>query len=94
MNEDMHRIYNSLMNEYTMLDIKTKREEIIKKIQELIAIIQKICIDKNINSELLFNREIIDLNKNDVSDDDYLEGIFAYINMLEDILGKLLVEIL
>lgn len=93
MNEDMHRIYNSLMNEYTNLDVKTKRKEIIKKIQELIAIIQKICIDKNINSELLFNREIIDLNKSDVSDDDYLEGVFAYINMLEDILGKLLNEV-
>lgn len=46
----------------------------------------------NIDSELLINREILDLNKEPVSEDDYLEGLFAHINMLEDIIGKALIN--
>lgn len=84
--------YNDFMKEYTNLDINTKRSEIINKIKELTAFFQQLAIMNNIDSELLINREILDLNKEPVSEDDYLEGLFAHINMLEDIIGKALIN--
>ena len=40
-----------------------------------------------------FYDEILDLKKSLVNEDDYLEGLFVYINMLEDLVAKALINL-
>ena len=76
--------FNNLVEAYKNLSTKEKQEEIIKLFKENVAIWEKLNNDINNNHNLLFNREIIDINKENYTTDDFLEAIFVYLHMLSD----------
>ena len=76
--------FNNLVEAYKNLSTKEKQEEIIKLFKENVAIWEKLNNDINNNHNLLFNREIIDINKENYTLDDFLEAIFVYLHMLLD----------
>ena len=88
--EELKESYDKYIEVYTKLNLYDKREEIISKLKYLIASLQLLHQDKKINDDLLMNREILDLNKDNVSEEDFLEGIFVYIHILEDTIAKVL----
>ncbi len=88
MEKELENSYNEYISKYTQLNIEQKRSEIIEKLKHIIVLFQQISAIKGLNNDLLVNKELLDLNKENVSEDDFLEGIFVYINMLEDIIGK------
>lgn len=88
MEKELENSYNEYISKYTQLNIEQKRSEIIEKLKHVIVLFQQICSIKGFNDNLLVNKELLDLNNENVSEDDFLEGIFVYINMLEDIIGK------
>ena len=76
--------FNALVEAYKNLSTKEKQEEIIKLFKENIAVWEKINHDINNSHSLLLNREIIDMNKEDATLDDFLEAVFVYLHMLSD----------
>ena len=84
----MQEDYNAFMEAYVSLPIEDQRAEIISKLRELIAIVNKFATDAGANGEILLNREISDLNNDNVNEKDFLEGTYAYINALENMLGQ------
>lgn len=84
----MKEIYDDYIEKYKKLNIYEKREEILEKKRGIIQVLGNF---SNIN-EMLINREIIDLNKSVVDEDDYLEGIFVYLNILEDLIANSIKE--
>lgn len=85
--------YNDYIEVFKQLPNEEKRKEIIDKVKDLIATMEKFSTDIGINHELLLNREMVDLNQQDVSESDYLEGLFAYLITLEETLGESLLKI-
>ena len=88
----MNAELDELMKEYVKLSTEEKQKEIITSLKEDIAIIKKITELNNFESELIFNKEILDLKKGNPTNDDYLEAIYAYLKTLENIIGKLLIQ--
>lgn len=82
--------YNSYINAFVNLDTDDKREEVVNKLKELIATLELIAKKLNDAQPVLLNREMIDLNQEEVSEDDYLEAVFAYLISLEDLIGRTL----
>ncbi len=82
--------FDVLVNSFVNLSSEDKVKEIINTLKEDIAIFDGINRINNFNEELIFNREIVDINKDTASVDDYYEAIFVYLKMLEDISGKVL----
>ncbi len=82
--------YNHYINEFVNLNVEDKREEIVNKLKELIATLEVIAKELNDPQPALLNREMIDLNQEDVSEEDYLEAVFAYLISLEDLIGRTL----
>ena len=82
--------YNHYINEFVNLNVEDKREEIVNKLKELIATLEVIAKKLNDSQPALLNREMIDLNQEDVSEEDYLEAVFAYLISLEDLIGRTL----
>lgn len=80
----MKEIYNDYIEKYKQLTYNEKREEILEKIRDMIEVLGNFT---NINDDLI-NREIIDLKQNTINEDDYLEGLFVYLNILEDSLAN------
>ena len=72
---------------YKKLSIDEKRSKIIEEFKDLIVVSEKICSDMGIQHDLLINKEILDLKNNPLSEDDYLEALFVYVNTLKNSTG-------
>lgn len=82
--------FNDYINEYKKLNIVEKREEYISALKELIVLFEGFASIDNIKLEYLKNNEILDLNKDDVSEDDFLEAALVYLEVSKDIIGQYL----
>lgn len=85
----MKEAYNDYIEKYKDLTSNEKREEILEKIRDMIEVLGGF---SNINDDLI-NREIIDLKQNEINEDDYLEGIFVYLNILEDLIANSIINL-
>lgn len=85
----MKEEFNDFIEKYKYLTLEEKREEILEVIRDMIKVLGNY---SNINDDLI-NREILDLKQDVVNEDDYLEGLFVYLNMLEDLMAKALINL-
>lgn len=81
-------ILKKYIEEYKKLDIKSKKEEFITSLKELLIIFDGLAEVDNIKLEYLKNNEILDLQSDDVSDDDFLEAAMVYLEISKDIIGQ------
>ena len=81
-------IENESFNEYVLafkkLSLDKKKEMVNKEAKKTLAFIEKMKSDFNIKSNILFNREILDLHDKNVSDDDFVEAMFVYIYSIQE----------
>ena len=77
--------FNNYVELYKKLPLKTKKEILEKEFQELLTILEK--IDKNHN-EVLYNKEILDIRKENQTEDDFVEAIFVYLYSIKELLGN------
>ena len=90
--EELNKSFEEYMNEFKLLDIKGKRNEIIDSIKELIAVFDKLASNDNIELHYLKNREINDLKNKVVSEDDFLEAELVYLEVAKNLIGEYLVK--
>lgn len=90
MSEEIQKKFDNYIEAYTQLNIDDKKNEIINKLKKMISNIMYINQNIGRTHELLINKELLDLNNIPVSEKDFLEGIFVYINTLDDELSDLL----
>ena len=79
--------FNQYVNAYKKLPLQKKKEMVNEETKKLIAFIEKINADMGIKGQTLFNREILDLNSDNVSDDDFVEAMFVYIYSIREALS-------
>lgn len=76
-----------IVDAYLKLNKNSKREKLLYEIKVIIAVLQKICDDRGIVYSQIHSREILDLNSDDVSEEDYLEALFVYVTFLKELVG-------
>ena len=89
MNE-INESFNEYINELKKLSINEKRDELILSIKELIAEFEFLAERDKIKLHYLKNREILDLNKDYVSEDDFIEAAIVYIEVAKNLMGEYL----
>ena len=67
--------FNEYIEAYKKLPLQKKKQMANEEVKKLLAFIEKANNDLNLNDTILFNREILDLNSDNVSDDDFVEAI-------------------
>ncbi len=80
--------FNNYIEQFKKMPIKTKKALTIEEMKKLLAFIEKIKKDFNINNEILFNREILDVAEKEKTEDDFVEAIFVYICSIEESLAS------
>ena len=88
--EELNIEFNNYINEFKKLDTNLKLKQIVNSLRELVAFIDLLALEKNIKLDYLKSKEISDLNKPDVSQDDYLEAILVYIEVTKELLAQYL----
>lgn len=90
--EDRKTVFNNYINAFKDLNTKDKKDELINSIKELIVIFDEMSKQEGIQLDYLQSREILDLNSDNVSEDDYLEACLVYVEIAKDIIGQYLEE--
>ncbi|MBQ4583865.1 MAG: hypothetical protein IJA94_03145 [Bacilli bacterium] len=90
--DEKKQIFKEYIDNYKTLDVNSKRNELIEAIKEMIVIFDNLSANDNINLEYLKSNEILDINKTDYSEDDFLEAAMVYLEIAKDIIGQYLIQ--
>lgn len=88
--EELNLAFSNYIDEVKKLDTLGKRKELINSVKQLIAIFESFAKDDNIELHLLKSREILDLNSDSVSEDDFIEAALVYLEVAKNIIGEYL----
>lgn len=87
--EEKQQIFNEFMKEYKKLDISQKQDELVEKLQSIMAYLNLYAVNNNIEFTPIKSYEIKDLNNNPTIDD-YLEAMMVYCQNIEELMGLIL----
>ena len=88
--EELNLAFNEYINEVKKLDTISKRNELIKSIKNLIAVFDILANKDNIELHYLKNNEVLDLNRDFVSEDDFIEAALVYVEVAKNLIGEFL----
>ena len=77
--------FSGLMEYYKLLPIQNKRDEIISVLEELISNYSKICTKFDVMPNMMLNKEMLNINRKNITEEEFLHALFAYLNALQDI---------
>lgn len=77
--------FSGLMEYYKKLPKEVKRIEIINEIEELISYYSKICTQFGVLPDMALNKEMLNINRNNITEEEFLHAVYAYLNTLQDI---------
>lgn len=81
--------FNNYIDKYKGLPLKEKKLLVENQIKELIAVLNALNEKYDRNPKILFNREILDLEKEDVSEEDFVEAMFVYSYSIKELIASL-----
>lgn len=64
--------------------LKEKQKIIYEQLQILAGFTNDLCNKLNIKNELLINKELVDLKKEDYTEDDFSEAIIVLVNSIQN----------
>lgn len=77
--------FGGLIEYYKLLPKENKRKEIINELEELISNYSKICTQFGIMPDMVLNKEMLNINRSNITEDEFLHAIYAYLNTLQDV---------
>ena len=84
----MNELNNSFieyLESFKQMTVPDKRKEIIHSINEIAAMFEMLANQSNINLSYLKSKEVLDLKDGNESEDDYLEALYSYFNILKEL---------
>jgi len=88
--DELNQAFIEYVNEFKKISTKEKRQELISSIKDFIAAIELLARNDGIKLHYLQKIEVDDLNKEKVSEDDFLEALIVYIEVAKNMLGEYL----
>ena len=88
--EELNTTFNNYINEVKKLDTTSKRNELINSVKEIITLFQNLVSKDNIEIHYLKSKEILELSKQTMSEDDFIELTLIYVEVAKNIIGEYL----
>lgn len=82
-----------LMEYYKELPIDNKRSEIFNELEDLISNYSKICTQLGVMPNMMLNKEMLNVNRKNLTEEEFLHAVFAYLNTLQDISAQFINKI-
>jgi len=82
--------FNNYIEEFKKLDINSKRDEFIRILKEFVVILNVMATNEGVETTFLKNNEILDLQKEYVSEDDFIEAALVYLEVAKNMIGEYL----
>jgi len=88
--DELNNQFNNYIEEFKQLDINSKRDEFIRILKEFVVILNVMATNEGVETTFLKNKEILDLQKEYVSEDDFIEAALVYLENAKNIIGEFL----
>lgn len=85
---ESNKQFDECVEKFKLLELKDKRKICENDLKEIMAVLQQLNEVNNKKIKVLFNREITDMNKEECSEDDFVEAMFVYINSIKELLAS------
>lgn len=82
--------FDNYVDKYKNLPLKEKKELVEKQIEELLVVLNALNEKHGKSPKILFNREILDLKKEDATEADFVEAMFVYSYSIKELLASLI----
>ena len=76
--------FDEYMEYYKKLPLTQKKEIALSQLKVLATLTNKMCQELNVENEIIINKELLDVNKENPTEDDYFEAIIVYINSIQN----------
>jgi len=76
--------FNNYIEAYKKLSLVDKKIEIEKEIKETLALLIKLQENLGKETEVLFNKEVLDLKDGVSSEEDFVEAMFVYVLAIQE----------
>lgn len=80
----MNENFDEYMNFFKEQPLKEKQKIIYEQLQMLTGLTNNMCKELEIPNEPILNKELLDLNKDDYTEDDFAEAIIVFINSIQN----------
>ena len=87
---NLNETFNEYINEFKKLTTMEKLEELSISVKELLSFIDILAQNSGKELSYLTSKEIKDLYKENVSEDDYIEAILVYIENIKNNLAMII----
>lgn len=85
--------FDNYIEKYKHLPLEEKKQLVEQQIEELLVVLQALNDKYGASSKILFNREILDLKKEDATEADFVEAMFVYSYSIKELLATLIKKI-
>ena len=79
-----YKNFDEYMDFYKKQPLDEKRDIVYNQLKILASLTNKMCEEINVDNEVLLNKELLDLKRDDVSEDDFLEAIIVLVNSIQN----------
>ena len=81
--------FNEYVEKYKNLPLKEKKELVEKEMEEILVVLNALNEKFGDTPEVLFNREILDLKKEEATEADFVEAMFVYSYSIKELIASL-----
>lgn len=78
--------FDEYMVKFKQLPLKEKQSITLEQLKMLASLAEEMCKVNNVESELIINRELLDTNNPDYTQDDFVESVIVYINSIQNLI--------
>ena len=76
--------FNEYINYFKTFSLKEKQSIIIDQMKMLSSFTNNLCEELDIKSEILVNKELLDIKKADYTEDDFAEAVIVLVNSIQN----------
>ena len=76
--------FEEYMNFFKSQTLNEKQTIILDQLKLLTTLTNKMCTELNVDNKMLINKELLDVNKENYTEDDFAEAIIVYINSIQN----------
>lgn len=80
----MEQSFEEYMKFFKAQPLKEKQSIILDQLKMLAGVTNEFCKELEVENDILVNRELIDVNQEDYTEDDFAEAVITYINSIQD----------
>lgn len=85
-------IENSVFNEYIEkfkeLPLERKKELTIEEVKKIIGFLVTLKKQVGLTENVMLNKEVLDVNGNNISEEDFVEAMYVYMHTMEEALAE------